>query len=171
MNIIVKISGILKFINKIFYIIGGVSLVSLFILMSSDVLGRFLFDSPINGATELGEYFIAALAFFGLAYAQQTGRTITVDTFSEHFPKKLLNIVIIIGFVLSAIFFAVMAYETGQVAYKDMIGKVLKPNTTFLAPVWLISFIASLGCILLVITFTLQTFERLFGLGRGEKQE
>ncbi len=161
MKTIGKIAGIIRVINKIFYILGGISLLALFALMTADVLGRFLFNSPIKGATEFGEYLIVAVAFMGLAFCQYTGKNVRVDTLSVHFPRKLRHYVIIIGLILSAVLFTIMAWETGKVAYQDFVDKAVMSRTLVLLPIWGISFIASLGCLLLVITLVLQIIQRL----------
>jgi TRAP-type transport system small permease protein len=161
MRTVDKIAGIIKVVNQIFYILGGISLLALFALMTSDVLGRFLFNAPVKGATEFGEYLIVAVAFMGLAYCQYTKKNVCVDTLSVHFPKKLRHYVIIVGLLLSAVLFTIMAWETGKVAYQDFVDKAVMSRTLVLLPIWIISFIASLGCVLLVITLVLQIIQKL----------
>ena len=161
MRTIGRIAGIIKVINQVFYILGGISLLALFALMTADVLGRFLFNAPVKGATEFGEYLIVAVAFMGLAYCQYTGKNVRVDTLSVHFPKKLRHYIVIVGLLLSAILFTIMAWETGKVAYQDFVDKAVMSRTLVLLPIWIISFMASLGCVLLVITLVLQIIQKL----------
>ena len=168
-----RVVQVIKFINRIFYVLAGICLFALFVLMTSDVLGRFLFNHPIIGSTEVALYLIVALAFLGLAYAQTMKRNVTVNTFSVHFPEKIRHILITIGLFLSLAFFIVMTWETGIVAYKDFVNNVVMSRTVVLLPIWVISFLASVGCALLVITLIMQIILKLSGTEEVEeaKQE
>lgn len=45
----------------------------------TDVLGRYLFNKPLLGATEVGEMSMVAVVFFGAAYTQRIRGHVSVD--------------------------------------------------------------------------------------------
>jgi len=173
MNAIGRVVQVIKFVNKIFYVLAGISLLALFVLMTSDVLGRFLFNHPIVGSSEVALYLIVALAFLGLPYAQSTKSNVTVDILTVHFPDRIRNNLITIGLILSLAFFLLMTWEIAVVGYKDFVNKVVMSRTVVLLPIWVISFLASVGCALLVITLVMQIILKFSGTEEAEeaKQE
>lgn len=158
-----------EFVCKIFYIFAGVALLVLFLLMFIDVSLRFLFNSPIVGTSEVSEYILVSIAFLGLGYAQFTKQHIFVEILTSRFPKKVRAVLNIILMLLATGFFIIMTMETGNRAYKDLIGKVLLPNTTVKLPVWWISAIAALGCALLAITLLVGIVDTAIKLKKSEK--
>lgn len=171
MNAKGRVVQVIKLINRLFYVLAGISLLALFVLMTSDVSGRFLFNHPIVGSSEVALYLIVSLAFLGLPYAQSTKRNVTVDIISVHFPKKIRHILITIGLILSLAFFLLMTWETAIVAYKDFVNKVVMSRTVVLLPIWVISFLASVGCALLSITLVIQIIFKLSGKEEEENAE
>ncbi len=141
-----KLFNAIKSANKLFYILAAVFLWALLFLMSSDVLGRLLCDSPINGSIEISTYLLAALAFLGLGYAQLKGRLAKLDMLTSHFPKIVRKVLNIILLLLSSAFFAMMCRQTALVAYKDWQMKNLFSGSVVNLPVWIVSFSLSRLC-------------------------
>jgi TRAP-type C4-dicarboxylate transport system permease small subunit len=57
-------------------------------LTTADVVGRYLFNSPIMGAFELTEYLVLILIFSFLCDAQSHKNHVSVDLLFAKFPKK-----------------------------------------------------------------------------------
>ena len=70
----------------------GLLLVML-LLGTADVLGRYLFNSPISGATEIFEILLPGVVLLGWAYVQRDKSHITVDIIYERFPPRFKAIV------------------------------------------------------------------------------
>lgn len=166
MNKISRVTGIIESVNRIFYIFAAICLSALFVLMTSDVAGRFLFNSPIKGASEVGVYFIVVVAFLGLGYTQSIGKHVRIDILIMRLPEKARNILDIILLLLSAAFFVMVTWEVGLVAHNDFVRKISAPQTLLQLPMWVISFIASVGCALLVITLLVQVVQKLYRVER-----
>ena len=164
LNRLEKILRMIEFITGIMYILAAISICVLFLLMFGDVSGRFLFNSPIRGTTEVSEYLLVAIAFLSLGYAQLKERHITVETLTVYFPERL-RIVLNIFFSLVAIcFFTIMTLEIAERAYLDWANKILLSRTTVRLPVWWPSFLAALGCALLVISLGVQVVRHIVRL-------
>lgn len=80
--------------------IGALVLFALMILTCVDVLGRYLFNSPLDGGTELTEFALAVIVFSSIPIITLTGGHVVVelvdfkfaDKFS-HITSRLLNLV------------------------------------------------------------------------------
>ena len=60
-------------------LLGGIIILLLVLLATSNVLGRWLFDLPINGYIDWVEQAMAFMAFLGIAYTQRQGAHIRMD--------------------------------------------------------------------------------------------
>ncbi len=159
-----KILRIIESISGIMYLLGAISICALFLLMFGDVSGRFLFNSPIRGTTEISEYLLVAIAFLSLGYAQLKGIHIRVETFLILIPKKLRTVLNIFFSLVALTFFVVMTLQIADRAYLDWANKILLSRTTVRLPVWWPSFIAALGCTLLVISLGVQIVRQILTL-------
>ncbi len=60
-------------------LLGGVLILALVLLATTNVLGRWLFDRPVNGYIDWVEQAMAFFAFLGIAYTQRLGGHIRMD--------------------------------------------------------------------------------------------
>lgn len=65
---------------------GGLILMTLMGMTVADVIGRYLFNSPIKGAAELTELLLAAVVFMGLPAVAMTDAHVTVDLVTDKMP-------------------------------------------------------------------------------------
>ena len=151
-------------ITGIMYALGAISICVLFLLMFGDVSGRFLFNSPIRGTAEVSEYLLVAIAFLSLGYAQLKGAHISVETLVVHFPEKLRTALDIFFTLLAIVFFTIMTMQIAERAYLDWESNILLSRTTVRLPVWWPSFVAALGCALLVISLGVQVLRNVLKL-------
>ncbi|MBF0278857.1 MAG: TRAP transporter small permease [SAR324 cluster bacterium] len=101
--------GILEFLEKIVheysklvFKIGSITLLILVLVTMSDVIGRYVFDSPILGVNEgTSWYGLPLVLLFGMAAAQRSGRHINVTVVSRFFPEKVASVVDLVILVVS----------------------------------------------------------------------
>lgn len=156
-----RVLSAIETMTKWFYLFSAICLIALFAIMTIDVLGRFLFNKPLVGTMDVGTYLLAALIFLGLGYAQVTGRHVKLDILTKKFPDKLRRALNASLLVLSLAFFAMMTRQTAIVAYSEWKRKLLFSASAVNLPIWVISFAASLGCIMLAIALIVSII-RLF---------
>ncbi len=79
---------------------GAVVLAAMLALTCADVVGRYIFNAPINGKTELTRFLMAGLIAFALPVVTLQDDHITVDIFDNFFTRPLerLRDVVIDGF-------------------------------------------------------------------------
>ena len=69
--------------------IGNAALAFMMLLTTTDVLGRYFFNSPVLGAYELTEYLMLIMVFSYLALAQSQKAHINVDIVFNRLPAWL----------------------------------------------------------------------------------
>ena len=72
---------------------GGVILFSMMLLTVCDVIGRYVFNSPVPGAYELTETMMATAVFLFIGYTQAAKRHIAVDFIILVLPRKVRMVV------------------------------------------------------------------------------
>ena len=66
-------------------------LFALMVMTCIDVFGRYLFNSPLNGATELTRLMMAGVIFAALPVLSWREGHVTVDLMDAIFPRALVN--------------------------------------------------------------------------------
>ncbi|MCC5811099.1 MAG: TRAP transporter small permease [Ectothiorhodospiraceae bacterium] len=89
--------------------LAGLVLFALMLLTTADVLGRFLFNTPITGTVELTQLMLAALVFLALPVVCWREGHITVDLLDTFFPRALVWIRQLLINAFSALALWVMA--------------------------------------------------------------
>ena len=108
-------SGFGKNIHKIctvFNIIASVLLFILMVLGAADVIGRYFFNAPINGAMETGQILLALMVFFSWGNTQIQKEHVNVALFVSHFPERLKNIAGIFTTSLSLALFILIVWRS-----------------------------------------------------------
>ncbi|MFH1488376.1 MAG: TRAP transporter small permease [Pseudomonadota bacterium] len=126
----IKAQGFEKIVHQISTVFNSVGAGILFLLMAAgaaDVIGRYLFNAPINGTMERGELMLALMVFLSWGLTQIKKGHVGVELFISHFPPRLRNITELSTSLITLILFiaivwrsALMAIEThrsGEVVY------------------------------------------------------
>jgi TRAP-type C4-dicarboxylate transport system permease small subunit len=73
-------------------LLGATSATVLFLMMTItalDVVGRYVFNKPLNGAFEITEMMLAALIYCGLPLVSQRREHIVIDTFDPLMSRRV----------------------------------------------------------------------------------
>ncbi len=76
-------------------VLGAVSATVLFLMMmvtAVDVVGRYLFNKPLNGGFELTEMMLAALIYCGLPLVSKRREHIVIDTFDAFMSARVKHV-------------------------------------------------------------------------------
>jgi TRAP-type C4-dicarboxylate transport system permease small subunit len=129
--------------------LGCVALFAMMCLTVVDVVGRYVFNSPILGAFEITEFMVLIMVFSFLGYAQAQKAHVTVDIFYDKFPANVRRIIAIANYIISFIVMLIVcwmgfekAVETWQTGEKPLNLAVL--NYPF---VFFLSFGALVMCL------------------------
>ncbi|MBA7639663.1 hypothetical protein ES703_47323 [subsurface metagenome] len=90
---------------------GSIILVGMMLLVTSDVIGRFLFNSPIHGTMEVIEFMMIGLLYFTLAHTQAIKAHINVELLTSRFSPRARLICEIITYFVGLIVFALITWQ------------------------------------------------------------
>lgn len=140
---------------------------AMMLLVTGDVLGRYLFNRPIHGTTEITEFMMVGLLYFTLAHTQALKAHIRVDMLVSLFsPRARLiceEITYFLGFILLALITwqslvsAIQAWKIGETTF----GLILFP--LFPAKV-----LIPIGCFIVCLRLILDFFHGLRNLRKTE---
>jgi TRAP-type C4-dicarboxylate transport system permease small subunit len=94
--------------------LGAVALFAQMCLVTADVVGRYLFDSPITGVYEITEFMILIIIFSFLASTQAAKRHVHVDLLVNRLPGRLQWIVALINHIVCLLLMALMTWMAFQ---------------------------------------------------------
>jgi TRAP-type C4-dicarboxylate transport system permease small subunit len=105
----------LNFLHRLFEPFVSIALFFMMTLTFFDVIGRYVFNSPIIGALELTEFSMAIVIFLGLVLLTSDEGHVTVDLIDSFVPDKIKPIQKV---VINLINLAVMAVISWQLWLK-----------------------------------------------------
>ena len=114
-----------------------------------DVVGRYLFNSPILGAFEITEFLVLMIVFSFLGFAQAKKSHVTVDLFFNRFPRKTRTVISIFNYAICIFIFLIIAWMGFERAVESLHNgekplNLAIPNFPF---VFFLSFGAAITCI------------------------
>ena len=131
--------------------VGAVLLLVMLFLGITDVTGRYLFNRPIIGTTEIFEVLMPGLVLLSLAYTQRVKAHVTVDLFISKFPDRPRAI---IGFAITLwalILFGIVVWQGILLVFSyHQTGRVL---TNIGVPMYLPRMLVPLGALAICLVF------------------
>ena len=126
----------MKVIDTLSRWMGYVSSALVIILMLdvvADVCGRYFFNSPILGASELATLMMVIIIFSALAWTALAGKHIKVDLLMARFPSRVQVIVSSITLLLTLGIYSIIVWQSALYSLKvDNITSMLRlPQAPF----------------------------------------
>lgn len=87
--------------DKTFGVAAGLALLLLMIVVSVDVVGRYVFSAPLRGGFEYVKICMALVVFLALPPIVAREEHIQVDVFENMVPRWLRHFTPVLGFVIS----------------------------------------------------------------------
>jgi C4-dicarboxylate transporter DctQ subunit len=150
--------------GKIRIIEDWLNLCSVFIIMflmffaTAEILGRYLFNSPIPGHVEIVELIMAGVVFFGIAYTERVDGHVRMELFVTRVLKgRAYHIAEVITAALSLfvyVFILIYTFKSSVFSYQ------MGDNTAYLYwPTWPSKFAIPLGSLFLCIRFIIEIIQ------------
>ena len=131
------------------------------LLVSAEVIGRQLFNTPIPGQLELGELLLPAIIFLAIAYTQSTGGHVRMTLAIDYLPPAWRRATEILVKVLAIAVYAVLCLYSAKYAYRAwLISDVTMSPPYFL--VWPSAAMAPIGLFLVTLRIYLEVLHLLF---------
>ena len=148
-------------VSKTINLVGVAILFLMMLVVTTDVLGRYLFSRPLPGAFDTIELMMVILVFFSLAYCAALEGHVRVDVFHSRLNKRNQAILDSVTFAAGAFIIALICWRLAARAW----GIVLEPpgpRTLMLQiPHWPFLFVAAVGSLLFCLELIIHFFRSL----------
>ncbi len=146
--------------------LGCVSLFAMMCLTVVDVVGRYVFNSPILGAFELTEFLVSITVFSFLGYAQSQKIHVTVDILFDRFPKNFQGLINLVNYTVCVILLFLISWKGFEKALEALeTGEKPMNLPVFDYP---FVFFLSLGCAVMCIEFIRDIIRTIVKRKKGE---
>ena len=145
---------VIGFFLNIGIAIAGLCILSMIILIFTEIIGRAVFGFSTLISDELSGYLLVATVFFGAAYTLKNGGIIRVDFIYEMIPKKNRNIIDIFLEIVVLIYLGILLNSSWKYAGDSF--RLKSISTTILeTPLWIPQSTIVIGIILLIFEMTI----------------
>lgn len=150
---------IMNRVNTVLALIcGGIVFLYMFIV-SANITGRYVFNSPVNGTLEIGQMVLAIVIFFSLGYAQMGDSHIRVTVILNSLPAKWQKRVEASIFIIGCLMMILMAYKALPYALESF--AIRETHMSVDVPIWPTKFIFFIGWCLMAFQFFLEFINKL----------
>lgn len=143
-----------KILEKIFRPVGQLgilAIVAMMFLVVFDVVGRYFFNRPIIGATEIVQILNILLSFFGLIWCTLGKEHIKVDILENIIPRKVKKSSDTVYYLLGVGFYSLICIQNARITY----GYFFEEGKTLVLgiPLFPVYFIISItcGCVAIIL--------------------
>jgi len=121
-------------------------------LTAADVIGRYVFNSPVQGSYEITEFMLVAVVFLGIAYVQSVKGHVKVEVATLWLPQRARLALDIFGYTIGLVMFILIAWRSGIFAWEAFVTKEYTWGLLEL-PLWPAKSFVTIGCAFLAIQF------------------
>ena len=94
-------------------IVSAAIIMLMMFLTSTDVLMRYVFNSPLVGGFELQEFLLVGVVFLSLAYVQSLRAHFNVDLITSRLSPRAQAVLLIVGHIICIFVFAIITWQSG----------------------------------------------------------
>lgn len=134
-------------------LVGMICVTLMMLHITTDVVMRFVFNSPIRGTiTIVSHYYMVILGFCSLAVAESRDAHVSVEIFTDLMPRNIQTGLASMAAFLATIIFAFVTVRTWQEAIHKMEISAAIQQGSLTIPVWPSYFALPVGCGLMALT-------------------
>lgn len=143
------VTGLSRFLDKI----AGFCMVTVMVLVVSNILLRAVFHHPILGTYEYVVFLTAAMIGLSLAYCAVQNAHIAVSFVVDRFPLRLQAVVDVVMNVVNLLFWALCAWQVAKYARTLAASGVVSPTSQipFYPFIYLVAFGLSVLCLVILL--------------------
>lgn len=139
------IDAVLYRLSRVLCWIAGLGLVLMMVQTVADVIADNFFGRPIPGNLEvISVYHMVLVVFLPLALVEWKHENIQVDLFFRMMPGWMQRAVLVLGYAVCAVFFAILARQTWFDAIRSLEKNELMMAAVFIV-IWPAKFVLPVG--------------------------
>lgn len=156
-----------KFIENLDAVIAGTGLVAIVLMTVSGVFMRKVMGKPFAWLEEMQIFFFVWTIYFGGSVAFRTGNQVSIDLIAARLKPGARHILNIIDYVITMVVLFYLTYG----GYHLMASVTKKVTPYFKISYSLIDLAVPIGCLLMVIQYTVSAWKALVSKPEQIKQE
>ncbi|HEX6979472.1 MAG TPA: TRAP transporter small permease [Alphaproteobacteria bacterium] len=149
-------------------VVAGLHAFLLGFLVTADVTGRVLFNSPVQGTPEIVSMSIVIICFLLSAYSVRSGGMLHVDFLVSNLGRRPQLVLSTIGMILGAGFFALIVWGSYEPTLHAWISNEFEGEGALHVPVWPARVSVIVGSVLVILNYlglAAANLRELFGAG------
>jgi len=144
-QLIDRISGLIEWIARALSAVAMLTLVPMMFLVAADVVGRYIFNSPIPGVFEINtNFFMILVVFFPMAYVHVHDEHVFISLFTDKLPPVIKKLLDTFSVTIGAVIYALIGLYGAKMAIKAT--SVLEYSPGIIdVPIWLAKWLVPIG--------------------------
>lgn len=140
-------------VSRFLMVLAAILAFSLCFLVVADVLGRVIFNHPVQGTPEIISLSIVIVCYLQTGFAIRSGGMLRVEAITAHLPQWANTILVAVGALLGIIFFSVIFFGSIEGAMYAWESDEFEGEGALRVPVWPAKFVIVIGCALATINY------------------
>lgn len=128
-----------------------------FIIMA-DIIGRGVFNNPLNGVREIVANSIVIIVFLQAGYAIRSRSMLSADFVIDLFPSWARRIALALGYLLGVAFFVLIVWGGWQLAIDSWVGGEFEGEGALRVPAWPTRFLILVGSALAIVNYLVMAY-------------
>jgi TRAP-type C4-dicarboxylate transport system permease small subunit len=151
-----RIEVVVTQISRVLNVIGISSIGILMLMITADVIGRFLFDRPIMGTVDIAQYAMVVAVYCSVAYCAVVKGHVSVDLVVSRLPQRVQAAIDSVTHLFSLALFSLVAWG----ATRELVRSIGREEVswTINIPTWPFRIVLITGVVMLYLVLLIDLF-------------
>ena len=154
-------------VAKFLMILAAAWVFVLALVILADIVGRNLFNAPVDGVREIVANSIVMIVFLQAGYAIRSRSMLRADFLTKHFSPFFQRVSLAFSYLLGAAFFAIIFSGGWDLAIESWVKGHFEGEGALRVPSWPTRFTILIGSALSVLSYLVLMFLDVFGPADG----
>jgi TRAP-type C4-dicarboxylate transport system permease small subunit len=145
-------------ISKFMMVMAALWAFILTFIILADIIGRSVFNDPVNGVREIVANSIVIIVFLQAGYAIRSRSMLSADFVVSRFPIWAQRASQAFGYLLGAAFFALIIWGGWQLAIDSWVGGEFEGEGALRVPAWPTRFVILFGSALAIANYLIMAY-------------
>ena len=149
-------------LSKFLMVVAAAWAFGLAFLVMGNIIGRYVFDSPVYGTAEMVAASIVIIVFLQVGYAIRSRSMLMADFLVIHLPDKVQRILLAFGYLLGAAFFLMIITGGWEESILSYVEGEYEGEGALRVPSWPARWTVLIGSGLAMINYLVMAYIDLF---------
>ena len=145
-------------ISKVMMVMAATWAFVLTFIIMADIIGRGVFNDPLNGVREIVANSIVIIVFLQAGYAIRSRSMLSADFVVNLFPSWARRAALALGYLLGVAFFVLIIWGGWQLAVDSWVGGEFEGEGALRVPAWPTRFLILVGSALAIVNYLVMAY-------------